>query len=586
AFALRPESRIRLERALERARAQFLGGPEPVLTIAIAGGTGAGKSTLINALAGAPIAETSAQRPTTTRIRVYHHQDVDPGALPADLDAHFVAHEREELRQKVLVDTPDLDSFITEHRRITTTLLKRAGLVLYVFSPEKYLEERTWSVLHEERCFSASAAVLNKADRLTAEELGRVTEDLIERFAGVGLPAIRVFRTAANAGLDEASAESYELDDLSAFLEHELQEGDVMRLLRAQRERVLGHLRTEIDRIAPEKTLAVLKRAASELPARQARAGARLGDELATQLAAIELDLAPVATLRQHERFWGPYRTWLTLSDFFRIGIGSLVHRMLGWTPADAGHIGQRLGGRACKTAADDTLRAEARGMQDGFYAEGLPVARWLEITEASEGSSVLDAIANAVRGHFEARAALARQRGSGIIWTASTIGSLVPALLVLGGLYIMGRDLLAGQYVGLPLLGHVLAMTLLFFLVMQALVGLLLPGSRGIGLGIGREAVREVIAQVLAGWLAEYRSDIEADLTELREPLEELEQALSPAPEAEHREAPLSSQLQVAEPPAAPIPERPEPGAETEPSDATAPGERLRRALEGHPSE
>ena len=168
---LRPEEQTCLVQAIERTRMQLLGSPEPVLVVVLADGTGVGKSALINALAGAPIAVVGDTRPTTTTLHVYHHYEVAAGALPTELAsvASFVSHDRPQLRTKVLIDTPDLDSFATQHRTITRQVLKAAGLVLYVFSPEKYLDERTWSVLREEQHFSASAAVLNKTDRVSLE---------------------------------------------------------------------------------------------------------------------------------------------------------------------------------------------------------------------------------------------------------------------------------------------------------------------------------------------------------------------------------------------------------------------------------
>ncbi len=178
----------------------MLGPSEPVLTVALAGGTGAGKSTLINALAGHVIAEVSEIRPTTRCLRVYHHREDNLGTLTTELagEVSFVAHDRPELRLKMLVDSPDLDSFVIRNRATTKALLKRAGLVLYIFSPERYLEERTWTVLRQETVFSACAAVLNKVDRVgSREELEQITEDLRERFAALGLGNIRIFRVCA-----------------------------------------------------------------------------------------------------------------------------------------------------------------------------------------------------------------------------------------------------------------------------------------------------------------------------------------------------------------------------------------------------
>ena len=65
ALVLHAQDRAVLEQAVVRARTQLLGPPEPVLTVVLAGGTGAGKSALINALlsGGLPSeAATSALR--------------------------------------------------------------------------------------------------------------------------------------------------------------------------------------------------------------------------------------------------------------------------------------------------------------------------------------------------------------------------------------------------------------------------------------------------------------------------------------------------------------------------------------------
>ena len=43
------------------------------LVVGLLGGTGVGKSTLMNALAGAPIAATSHRRPHTEQVLIYHH---------------------------------------------------------------------------------------------------------------------------------------------------------------------------------------------------------------------------------------------------------------------------------------------------------------------------------------------------------------------------------------------------------------------------------------------------------------------------------------------------------------------------------
>ncbi|HSF31290.1 MAG TPA: GTPase domain-containing protein [Candidatus Tectomicrobia bacterium] len=539
ALMLRTEDRFALEQAVERARAQLLGVPEPVLTVALAGGTGAGKSALINALAGSAIAETSPIRPTTTTIRVYHHHAVASGGLPVELaaDAVFVPHDRAELRSKVIVDTPDLDSYATQHRAATRALLKAAGLVLYVFSPQNYRDERTWSVLHAEKRFSACAAVLNKADLVTPDELGQITEDLRRSFARVGLPDIRIFRTVAIAHVSgehtappRRAVHSDDMAALRAFLERELDTSEVAQMLRRQRGRVLAHMRDEVDRVAPQAILGQLDAVAAALSERIEAAAARLHEALTDRLALVQAELLPLATLRQHQRFWGPFRTWLGLTDFFRFGLTGVVHRLLDRSPRVGAGLAEPLLVSGPSTAVDDLLRAEAHALQNLLYARQLPVERWRMLTVQTDGARLMAEVAAALEARFEAAAVVSAHRRGVIVWLASALGSVVPTAFVGIGLYTMGRDLLAGNYIGLPLLGHLLAMLILAFLVLQGFVGAFLPSERRwLGPEVGHQVIRQVLTQTMGGWIGAYRADLEADLADLHEPLAALEAAMTP---------------------------------------------------------
>jgi energy-coupling factor transporter ATP-binding protein EcfA2 len=544
ALVFRKDDQSALEAAVQRARAQISGAPEPVLVVALAGGTGAGKSTLINALAGGVIAAARRKRPTTTALHVYHHRDISGGGLPNELAAKAVSappHDRPELRNKVLIDTPDLDSFATEHRSLTKQLLKAAGLVLYVFTPDNYEDERVWGVLREEQRFSRCAAVLNKTDRFhSLEELEAVTEALRRKFADMGAEGIRIFRTCAGAAVPDEDGRRVrpvlgvdDLPALRAYLERELQDSDVARMVRAQRERVVGHLRAEVDRLAPPDLPARLEKVAVFAKSRVEGAADRLIDALQARLAAVESELAPLTVLRQHERFRGPLRTWLAVADFFRFGLTGIVRGVL--------RGGQRRGERSAiedlltgvsTVAVDDVLRDEARAIQDRLFADGLPVARWSREAGRIDAARLLAETAAEIDRLFESALAHLTKRGRIVVWTASFLGGAVPAVVVVGGLYAMAEALFKGEFLGLPLLGHLLAMLVMFFLALHGISGALLPGGRKLARGVAPAAARTVLTRTLTRWFDAYRADLEADLADLREPLDSLMRTVTAAPD------------------------------------------------------
>jgi hypothetical protein len=97
----------RLKQRTETMRVRW----EAPLVVAMLGGTGAGKSALINALLGAEIVETGRRRPTTTRPTLICRRDITPEML--GIDPHgveIVTRDLPMLRDLVLVDCPDPDT--------------------------------------------------------------------------------------------------------------------------------------------------------------------------------------------------------------------------------------------------------------------------------------------------------------------------------------------------------------------------------------------------------------------------------------------------------------------------------------------
>lgn len=164
-----------LESALDAARRQRLGErPDSLLSILLLGASGAGKSELLNALAGARIAKSHHARPTTTRPTIYAHDSVPSerlfefgttiGTMASD-PSNIVRHQRPELRQKILIDAPDIDSFRTTHREQVLELLPAVDLILYVVTGWTYRDDIGWRTVLEGRGHRAIAFVMNKWDR-------------------------------------------------------------------------------------------------------------------------------------------------------------------------------------------------------------------------------------------------------------------------------------------------------------------------------------------------------------------------------------------------------------------------------------
>ncbi|MEV3993018.1 GTPase [Streptomyces sp. NPDC049837] len=155
--------------------------------VAIAGPTGSGKSTLINALAGVPVSETGLRRPTTANPIACTWSEgaaglLDRLAIPGRLRRRPLAGGvgDEALQGLVLIDLPDHDSAVIAHREQVDRVLALVDAVIWVVDPEKYadaaLHERYLRPLagHAEVTF----VVLNQVDRLPGDAAHQVLDDL------------------------------------------------------------------------------------------------------------------------------------------------------------------------------------------------------------------------------------------------------------------------------------------------------------------------------------------------------------------------------------------------------------------------
>lgn len=144
-----------------------LGDLDAPLLVTVVGPTGSGKSTLVNSLAGRAVSKPGPLRPTTRRPVVWCHVSQAGGYESiAGVETDVVAEDHPLLTDMTLVDTPDLDSYVTDHRRMTERILNSTDVVVFVTSAQRYADAVPWEILAEiERRGSVVVFVMNRLSR-------------------------------------------------------------------------------------------------------------------------------------------------------------------------------------------------------------------------------------------------------------------------------------------------------------------------------------------------------------------------------------------------------------------------------------
>ncbi len=184
--------------------------------VVLAGGTGSGKSSLFNQLAGADFSPVGVIRPMTREAYacVWGMDGAGPlldwlGVRDRNRYARSSALGEGErsLSGLLLLDLPDHDSVLSGESGSVNRLVSLADLMVWVLDPQKYADAAVHSgyLMPMAGHSSVIAVVLNQADLLTTEQAGDCVTDLQRLLDTEGLHDSRILVTSAvtGAGLDD-----------------------------------------------------------------------------------------------------------------------------------------------------------------------------------------------------------------------------------------------------------------------------------------------------------------------------------------------------------------------------------------------
>ena len=186
---------------LDKARREL----SRVLVVGVVGGTGTGKSTLVNALAGAEVTTAGdVARPTTVHPVVIAARDVDVSWLPLEaMQARLVRSEAAAVGSIVLVDCPDPDtqaavdapgdparpSAANHNRDLLEAVLPACDVLLLVSTAQKY---RSWIVAREVAAFAPGRPLLFVQTHASRDP--DIRDDWRKELESQGFGVPRIFR--------------------------------------------------------------------------------------------------------------------------------------------------------------------------------------------------------------------------------------------------------------------------------------------------------------------------------------------------------------------------------------------------------
>jgi hypothetical protein len=181
-------------------------------SVALAGTTGSGKSSMFNAFTSLDRSPVSALRPTTAEAYACVWSDRDGGEALLDWlgvqprrrftrESALDGDDEAGLRGMVLLDLPDVDSIQPAHRAEVDRLLDLVDVVVWVTDPQKYADLVVHDGYLRRMALQRGGFIvaLNQTDRLLSASLPPVAADLRRLLDEGGLADLPLVATSATA---------------------------------------------------------------------------------------------------------------------------------------------------------------------------------------------------------------------------------------------------------------------------------------------------------------------------------------------------------------------------------------------------
>ena len=353
-----------IEPRLDRARREL----SRMLVVGVIGGTGTGKSTLVNALAGCDLSPAGdIARPTTINPVVVAARDVDLSWLPVEaMNARVVRSDAAAVANIVLVDCPDPDTQAeaprhgggqTPHgparpsdgnhnRELLEAVLPACDVLLLVSTAQKY---RSWVVAREVAAFAPGRPLLFVQTHASRDP--DIRDDWRRELESQGFIVPRIFRldgveaaTRSAAGLEPDAG----FRELVEAIDAELVGRAARRVRRTGSLDLAGwFLRQSQEALAPSRV--PVAQLSAGVASERTRLEGILARSVGSRLRASRTAWQRILTSEIVERWHGgPFASFLHVVESIiafwprmRAAGGGLISRLLAGQPADIKPAGQ-----------------------------------------------------------------------------------------------------------------------------------------------------------------------------------------------------------------------------------------------------